>query len=133
MTPYGIWHRSYCILFCQASFLIGPMVMSRRILWIKVFLLVLPSFDSSVWKVSWNWLISFFLNFGIEAPFGFVHDSRIFWKKNLPPKWAENRIFWIYEKIWSLIFSEFGLSWNLCFLLCSCPNSISEKNLVLEI
>ena len=25
-------------------------------------------------------------------------------------KWAKNRVFWIYWKIWSLIFSEFSLS-----------------------
>ena len=128
---YGIGVIVYC--FAKPVFLLGPWLWAdgsyelRSFCWSFHLLILLYERFLGIGS------LVFFLNFGIEAPSGFVHDSRIFWKKILPPKWAENRIFWIYEKIWSLIFSEFGLSWNLCFLLRSCPNSISEKNLVLEI
>ena len=40
-------------------------------------------------------------------PYEVVRDSWIFWK--MDRKWAKNRVFWIYWKIWSLTFSEFVL------------------------
>ena len=37
---------------------------------------------------------------------------------------VQTGIFWIYWKIWSLVFSQFGLWWTLMFLPYSCTDSI---------
>ena len=56
--------------------------------------------------------------------------SWFFWKTLLPQNWeigskmVQTGIFWIYWKIWSLVFSQFGLWWTLMFLPYSCTDSI---------
>ena len=58
---------------------------------------------------------------GVKNQFEVVHDKAGFFFKivyfalktgKMCPKLAKNRLFWIFWKIWSLIFSEFGLQWK---------------------
>ena len=43
-------------------------------------------------------------------------------------KMGQNRVFWIYWKIQSIIFSEFGLQRNFILFAYSCTNPIVGKN-----
>ena len=50
---------------------------------------------------------------GARNPYKFVHDRVRFSIKNfLDQIWDKYRVFWIYWKVWWLIFIEFSLLWN---------------------
>ena len=87
----------------------------------------------SVMAFSWNCVI-IFLNFDMALE---IHmklcitraefSIKIFFALKIgkmDQKWSKNRVFWIYWKIWSLIFY---------YLLCICTNSIVKKIFVPEI
>ena len=71
----------------------------------------------SVRKFSWDWLISFFeTQHGIRGPCVVRDRAGFFFFLIFVPKmgkmgqkWAKDEVYWIYWKIQSLIFSEFGL------------------------
>ena len=66
--------------------LIGSLVMARRVIWIS-------SVRSSVWKFSWNWLFSFFLelNMMLGANVVLCMTEPDFFKIIFCPKNGENR------------------------------------------
>ena len=76
---------------------------------------------------------------GARNPYEVVCDTarisrKFFFAPNIRKmgqKWA--RVFWIYWKVLSVIFTEFVLSWNLYCLLCSYTNPIFGKSLAHEI
>ena len=85
---------------------------------IKQDLTVLLSFHTFVQVFSWNCIIIFFWIWAwCQKPiWSCAWQSRIFWKNFCVPKfgkmdwkWAKNRVFWMYWKIWSLVFTEFVL------------------------
>ena len=89
---------------------IGPPVVAGRFLWIRVRLSIFPSFRLEVFL---GLVHNFFLKLSmvLGAHVLCVTGLDYFWKIFLPQKWekwAKNKVSWIYWKIWSLIFSEFG-------------------------
>ena len=87
---------------------------------------VCPSFRLSVQVFSCNCIISFFciLAWCWKPIWNCLWQSQIFWKNCFCPKIWENgskmgqkQVFWIYWKIWSLIFTEFVLWWKLYLLV----------------
>ena len=115
MTPwnlYGIGIMVFC--FTKPVFLVEPCPWPELFLWIRVFLSILMSFCPSVWKVCWNWLISFFLNFGmvLETPVKLYMTAGFFEKKKM-----------FYWKIWSSTFSKFCLKWKFMLFTIFLPRS----------
>ena len=99
-------------------------------------LFILPIFCPSVRKFSRDWLISFFseTQHGVREPCVTESDflKKIIFSKNeeMCQKWAKNRVFKIYWKIQLLIFLNLVYKESLYYLLYSCTNSISGKNLI---
>ena len=51
------------------------------------------------------------------------------WVGEMGQKWSKNRVFWIYWKIWSLMFPEFDLYWNfILFAIFLHKSHIWEKS-----
>ena len=113
MTPwnlYGIGIMVFC--FTKPVFLVEPCPWPELFLWIRVFLSILMSF-CPVWKVCWNWLISFSkFWYGVRNSCEVVYDSWIFWKKKM-----------FYWKIWSSTFSKFCLKWKFMLFTIFLPRS----------
>ena len=91
---------------CVFLFL-GSLVVVGKVLWNRV----CPSFSLSIYlRFSWNFTIGFFLNLGMVPE---THMKLCMAELNFPeigkmgPKMSQNRAFWIYWKILSLIFTEF--------------------------
>ena len=105
-----LWYWKLPLFFCL---FFGPLALARRVLWIRV----CPSFPSSIFfsfslEVFLELVHKFFLklNMVLEAQVVLcVIEPDFFGGKSLPKKWAQNRVLWIYLKIKSSIFSEFGL------------------------
>ena len=104
--------------------LIGSLVMARRVIWIS-------SVRSSVWKFSWNWLFSFFLelNMMLGANVVLCMTEPDFFKIIFCPKNGENRpSLGFFERIEKFsffsqffrVFFQFGNEslyyWNCCML-----------------
>ena len=96
--------------------LIGSLVMARRVLWIS-------SVRSSVWKFSWNWLFSFFLelNMMLGANVVLCMTEPDFFKIIFCPKNGENRpSLGFFERIekFSFFSQFFSFFFNLVMKVC---------------
>ena len=145
-------------MWSTAVVLDEPLAVTRRILWIRVCLSILPSFPPfvfssfhlsifpsfrpSVWKFSWDWLISFFLKLSmvLEA-YVLCMTEADFFKKICCPKNGENRpkiglkigFFGFIGKFSHQFFLNLVYKESSYYLLYSCTNPILGKNLILEI
>ena len=108
-----------CMSSCQPVF--GPPV-TPSVLLSKHFLGVVSLVFSQIWH-------------GARNSYKVVHnrafrEKKIFCPKigKKGPKWAKTRVFSIYWKIWSLIFTEFDLEWKFILLAAFLHKSHTWEN-----
>ena len=125
--------KTKCIKFDPCYFsntFFGPPAIVGRVLWSSICLSYLLSFCLSV----------DFLGIAWSGFFRFLHGARnpyeVVWQPDFPeirengPKMAKSMVFWIYWKIFSLIFSEFVLQWIFILFAVFLHKSRIWKNFI---